>query len=100
MELIVESGLIIREQEKRKAYSELHGIISMQAMAPTVNYDNENSDDITFDILKDLFILLICCLSITNCVFIAEILYNFLFNRKYGASTTRPYRVDITRRPL
>jgi hypothetical protein len=56
----------------------------MQAMAPTVNYDNENSDDITFDTLKDLFILLICCLSITKCVLIAEILYNLLFNRIYS----------------
>ncbi len=100
MEFIVESGFIIRERERGKAYRKLHGIINMQAMALTVNYDNENSDDITFDILKDLFILLIFCLSITNCVFIAEILYNFLLNRKYGASTARPYRVDITRRPL
>jgi hypothetical protein len=81
MEMIVESGFIIREQEKRKAYVKLHGIINMQAMAPTVNYDNQNSDEITFDVLKDLFILLICCLSITNSVLIAEILYNFLFNR-------------------
>jgi hypothetical protein len=81
MELIVESGFIIRMQEKNNAYVKLHGIIKMQAMASTVNYDNQNSDDITFDILKDLFILLICCLSITNFVLIAEILYNFLFNR-------------------
>ncbi len=84
MELIVESGFIIREQKKRRAYFKLYGIIHMQAMAPTVNYDNENSDDITFDTLKDLFILLICCLSITKCVLIAEILYNLLFNRIYS----------------
>jgi hypothetical protein len=95
MELIVESGFVIREHGKRKAYAKMHGIIYMRAKAPTVNYDNQNSDDITFDTLKDLFILLICCLSITNCVLIAEILYNFLFNRIY-----RLYSVDITRRTL
>jgi hypothetical protein len=88
MELIVESGFIIAMQEKDNAYAKLHSII--EAMASTVNYDNQNSDDITFDTLKDLFILMICCLSITNCALIAEILYNFLLNRPL------PRRHDMT----
>jgi len=82
MAAIIEFGLIEHEMNKSRTWAELFGIRKMREQNLTVFSDTHYSDSkITFDVLTDLFLALICCLSVLNLVLIKELLQDY-FSRK------------------
>jgi len=67
---------------KSRLWAESKGIQMMREQNITVFSDTNNSDsEITFRVLANLFLALICCISSFNLVLIQELLNNYFSKR-------------------